>query len=128
MKLIMQPVTDEERPHVEALARLVLGGFKQVQKPGAEGLHYERRRGAVIDMVSVERMEGALAARWLISDYFDGDSTAEPLWHKVGTVAEVVRALLALPPDGAPGAPTLPVPRSSDLLIPPGGLLLPHGS
>lgn len=106
--------------------RAAAAGFEQVQNPSCPGLYYERRRGAVVDTYSVTSMTVATSARWRTGDYFEEGSAAEPLGQHFGAVGEVISAVLELPPDGEPGAPTRARRSASDLVRPSPGLWLPN--
>ncbi|OLT39135.1 hypothetical protein BJF85_07880 [Saccharomonospora sp. CUA-673] len=79
-----------------------------------EAIHAERRLGGLIETYTVQATTEAVAARFRTEDYPSG----HPLWQEHGTVADVVTALLALPPNGTPGAPTTARRPSSALWIP----------
>jgi hypothetical protein len=113
---MLGPPTDEERPHIAAIARAVQAGFRQIQLAACPVLFYERRREAVVETCSVEGITSAKAARWRIEDY--QGRGGGPLWEISGTVADVIGELLALPRHGSRGAPSLARPRSSDLWVP----------
>lgn len=111
--------TDEHAPHIAAIRRSVNAGFQFLHLHGADGrevaaIHAERIRGAVVETYTMQAMGQAIAARFRAEDYPDGD----PLWHQHGTVQEVITALLALPPQGAPGAPNRTRRRPSNLWLP----------
>ncbi|WP_052371953.1 hypothetical protein [Amycolatopsis taiwanensis] len=100
----MPPPTDEEVPHIAAIKRSVEAGFEFRALRGADGLaiavlHAERRGNEVVETYTVQAMTEAVAARFRAEDY----PTGNPLWQEHGTVEEVITALLALPPHGAPG-------------------------
>lgn len=111
---------DEESPHIAALERAVETGFRFTSLADERGstitaLYAERWcRENVVETIAVRGMEEAIAARMRVADYPRGD----PLWQHLGTVAEVVAELLALPAHGTRGAPTVTRPRSSSLWFP----------
>lgn len=114
----MDAVTDEERSRTDAMRQATAAGFEQIQNPSYPGLYYEGHRGAVVDTYSVTSMTVATSARWRTIDYFEEGSAAVPLWRHFGAVGEVISAVLELPPDGEPGAPTRAHRSASDLVRP----------
>ncbi|MQA09963.1 MAG: hypothetical protein GEU98_15695 [Pseudonocardiaceae bacterium] len=87
---------------------------------GITALCGERPRvGGAIDMCMITDIHEALAMRFRLDNH--GRTDGGPVWKRRGTVAEVIADLLALPPPGAPGAPTRE-------LRPPSDLWLPHGA
>ncbi|MGW5741604.1 hypothetical protein [Amycolatopsis sp. NPDC003861] len=109
-------MTNEERPHVEALALAVSSKFKDVSPPNSEIMLLLRQRLSVVEEIQVTHMTSAMAARWRAVDYYDEKNVADPLWYESGTVADVITALLDLPDDGEPGAPTRALVAPSDLI------------
>lgn len=111
---------NEEAPHIAALERAVEAGFRFSSLADERGLAitalYAERwcRDGVVETIAVRGMAEAIAARTRVEDYPRGD----PLWQHLGTVAEVVAELLALPAHGSRGAPTVTRPRSSSLWLP----------
>jgi hypothetical protein len=116
------PVTSEEAPHIAAIQRSVNAGFRFVhlRAPDSgvvEVIHAERWScQGVVETYAFRDTTEALGARFRCEDYPYGD----PLWEISGSVAEVIRALLELPPHGAPGAPVLARRASSSLWLPGG--------
>ncbi|TCP43887.1 hypothetical protein EV191_12041 [Tamaricihabitans halophyticus] len=116
------PPSSDEAPHLAALRQAVDAGFHfrpLAFRPEDGGvpaaLHGERWSSTgVVETISMQAMTEAIAARIRIEDYPRGD----PLWQLVGTVAEVIAELLALPAHGSPGAPTLARRASSSLWLP----------
>lgn len=113
------PLIDEEAPHIAAIKSSVLAGFRFLHLRAGDGaavtaIHAERRRNGAVDSFTVQHMTEAIASRFRLDEYPCGD----PLWQEHGTVADVVTALLNLPPHGAPGAPTLTRRTSSSLWLP----------
>ncbi|SNR55727.1 hypothetical protein SAMN06265360_11011 [Haloechinothrix alba] len=103
----MHPHSDEERPHIEALRRSVTAGFTfrhLYDSSGAvvDALYAQRWRAGVMDTFLVHGMHEAIAARYPAPG---AQIEPEPLWHRSGTVAEVIDALLELPDNDRPGAP-----------------------
>lgn len=113
---MISPPTAEERPHIEALKRATTAGFTPLRLPGVPGIYAERRRRGAVETYTIVAMTDAKAARWREEDY--GRRGAGPLWETSGTVAEVIRELLALPPHGERGAPSLAKRPSNDLWLP----------
>lgn len=112
-------VTSDETPHIAAIRRSVNAGFRFLHLSDADGreilaIHAERFRGSVVDTYTVRAMNEAIGARFRADDYPDGD----PMWQRHGPVDDVVTALMALPPHGAPGAPNRTLRRSSGLWLP----------
>lgn len=114
----MSPPTDDETPHLAAIQRSMTAGFQFLHLRDSEGqpvaIHAERRHGEVVETYTVQTTTEAIAARYRTEDYPGGD----PLWEEHGTVEQVIAALLALPPHGAPGAPTTTRRTSSSLWLP----------
>src|SRR5699024_4012375 len=111
--------TTEETPHIAAIRRSKAAGFRFLHLPDSSGqtliaIHAERRHGEVVDTETIRSRTEALAARFRTEDYPSGD----PLWQEHGMAADVITALLALPPHGTPGAPKLARPASSALWLP----------
>jgi hypothetical protein len=120
--LMTPPVTSEEAPHIAAIKCSVNAGFRFVHLHGpdsgaVEVIHAERwSPQGVVETYTFRDTTEALAARFRSENYPYGD----PLWEISGTVAEVIMALLDLPPHGAPRAPVLARPASSSLWLPAG--------
>lgn len=117
----MSPLTDEETPHIAAIRHSKAAGFRFLHLPDSTGqaiiaIHAERRHGEAVETYTIRSMTEALAARFRIEDYPSGD----PLWQEHGTVADVITALLTLPPPGSPGAPYRTRRASSALWLPGG--------
>jgi hypothetical protein len=111
--------TDEQAPHIAAIRRSMDAGFQFLHLPDTDGqdlaaIYAERTRGGVVETYSVRSMDEAIAARFRVDDYPDGD----PLWQRHGTVEEVVTALLEPAPPSAPEAPNRSHPRPSRLWLP----------
>ncbi|GAA2801978.1 hypothetical protein [Saccharopolyspora taberi] len=116
--LLAAPANDEA-PHLAALRRGVEAGFRfrHFRDPGGEvAVIYAERwcSYGVVENCTLRAMTEAVAARFRIEDHPGGD----PLWQATGSVAEVLTALLDLPPHGHPGAPTSPRRPSSALWLP----------
>lgn len=79
-------------------------------------IHAERWRAGAVDSYLVRAARDAYAARFRAEEY--GRSGGGPLWHTLGTAAEVITELLALPPHGSPGAPVLAHRAPSELWLP----------
>ncbi|SDZ15915.1 hypothetical protein SAMN05421504_11038 [Amycolatopsis xylanica] len=90
----MGPISEEERPHIEAMKRAMRAGFRAVPLADAPVIHAERWRQESVDTYTISSMTSATAARWRVNDY--GDNEKDPLWQTTGTVAEVIVAVLAL--------------------------------
>ncbi|GDY30474.1 hypothetical protein [Gandjariella thermophila] len=115
-----RPLTSEEAPHIAAIERSMDAGFTFLNFRGPNGgaveaIYAERwtPQGAVETYV-LRGMTEAIAARFRAEDYPEGD----PLWETSGTVADVITALLDLPPHGTPGAPVVARRASSALWLP----------
>ncbi|GAA1245076.1 hypothetical protein GCM10009676_33710 [Prauserella halophila] len=117
------PPSDEEAPHLAALRRAVELGFRfrpltvTPEDGGVPAALYAERwcRYGVVENITVPSMDQTIARRLRTEDYPHGD----PLWQHIGTVADVIHELLALPAHGFPGAPTL-ARRTSDSFWLPG--------
>ncbi|MBK1788233.1 hypothetical protein [Prauserella cavernicola] len=70
----------------------------------------------MVETYAFQDMTEAVAARFRAGAYPSGD----PVWQEHGTVADVIAALLELPPHGAPGAPTTTRRAPSSLWLPSG--------
>ncbi|QUH01531.1 hypothetical protein HUO13_12560 [Saccharopolyspora erythraea] len=107
MTMLLMPPSREEEPHLAALKRSVESGFRVRHFGACDGrtvtaIYAERWCAyGVVDSYTLRAMTEAVAARVRIEDYPHGD----PLWETTGTVADVITALLELPPHGHPGAP-----------------------
>lgn len=118
--MVRTPPSSEEAPHIAALQRAVEAGFQFRQLADEHGtaiaaMYAERWcRYGVVENITLQSMDQALAQRLRIENYPHGD----PLWQHMGTVAEVIHDLLALPAHGFPGAPTLARRASSSLWLP----------
>ncbi|WP_190823488.1 hypothetical protein [Saccharopolyspora pogona] len=111
--MLLTPPTSEEAPHIAALLLAVDARFQFLHF--SEAIYAERWcSSGVVETIALRGMSEAVAARIRVEDYPHGD----PLWQEIGTVAEVIDALLALPPHGHPGAPMLARHASSSLLLP----------
>ncbi|PKW13700.1 hypothetical protein A8926_1252 [Saccharopolyspora spinosa] len=69
-----------------------------------------------MDMFMASAADDAIAARFRIEDLELGSPPA--VWHRHGPVADVVPALLELPPHNSPGAPRLARSPVSELWLP----------
>lgn len=111
--------TDEEAPHIAAIRQSADAGFQFLHLRAPDGrqiaaINAERVRGGVVETYTIQAMDEAIAARFRVDDYPNGD----PLWQQHGTVEEVITALLGLPPPSAPGAPNRTHRRPSGLWLP----------
>jgi hypothetical protein len=105
--------------HLAAIAGTRARGFNFVHlRQGGEliAIHGHRWLAGAVDTYLVRAPDEAIAARYRAEDY--GLTERGPLWQRCGAVADVIADLLALPPNGAPGAPTLELRANSDLWIP----------
>lgn len=111
-------------PHIDAIRASVRAGFRFHHLPGPTALRSAdveaicgfRAAFGAMDTYVVRGMDDAVAARYRLDDL---DQPCPPtLWHLRGTTVEVVRAVLALPPHGTPGAPSLAIARPSELWTP----------
>ncbi|MEU6265634.1 hypothetical protein [Saccharopolyspora shandongensis] len=120
----LTPFTSEEAPHHDALLRAIDAGFQFLHLSEGEGqeiaaIYAERWCSyGVVESFTICGMNEASSARIRTEDYPDGD----PLWQHTGSVEAVITELLALPPHGFPGAPTISRRRFSGLLLLPGTL------
>lgn len=114
--------SEEEAPHIAAIRRSVRAGFRflHLRDPDSgavEAIHAHRwTRQAVVETYTFRGIAEAVGARFRAEDYPNGN----PLWETNGTVAEVITALLELPPHGSPAAPVLAGRASSSLWLPAG--------
>lgn len=109
----------EEVEHLAAITRTRARGFNFVHlRQGGEviAIHGQRWQAGAVDTYLVRAPDEAIAARYRAEDY--GLTERGPLWQRCGAVAEVIAELLALPPHGAPGAPTLELRDRTDLWLP----------
>jgi hypothetical protein len=110
---------DAEAAALAAIVRSRDAGFHFLHLR-AEGeiaaIHAERWRGGAVDSYLVRAAREAYAARFRAEDY--GRSGGGPLWHTIGTAADVITELLALPAHGTPGAPVLALRAPSELWLP----------
>ncbi|OLT47585.1 hypothetical protein BJF85_15605 [Saccharomonospora sp. CUA-673] len=111
----------DEAPHLEAIKRSAEAGFRFLHVREAAGgavtaIHAERKHRGVVETFLLQDVSDAVAARFRSEDYPSGD----PVWQEHGTVADVIAALLSLPPPGAPGAPTRKRRVSRSLWMPDG--------
>ncbi|MGP4019077.1 hypothetical protein [Saccharopolyspora sp. 5N708] len=106
------------RPHLDALRASVQAGFRFLHLPrfddvlAVQGLRVSH---GAMDMFRARSADDALAARFRIEDLERGSPPA--VWHRYGSVADVVMELLGLPPHGAANAPSLARARL-DLWVP----------
>ncbi|MFI0465220.1 hypothetical protein ACH347_14185 [Saccharopolyspora sp. 5N102] len=111
------------RAAIAAIEASMRAGFRFRHLPTIDNLlalQGIRISSGVIDVYLTEAPHIASAARFRVEDIESG--VAPPsLWYRNGTVEEVVRALLDLPPHGSPGAPNLA--RSRSLWLPGDDLL-----
>ncbi|WP_433871043.1 hypothetical protein [Saccharopolyspora sp. CA-218241] len=103
---MVAPASPEEAPHISALRRAAEGGFRFRPLPGPPGaeitaLYAERHGLGIVETIAVRDIGEAVATRTRACDYPTGD----PLWQRIGAVADVVLELLDLPPHDQPGAP-----------------------
>lgn len=108
------------RPHFGALEASVRAGFRFTYLPALDdvlAVQGIRVQDGAMDMYLAQSAFDALAARVRIDD-LEFHTSPSPLWHARGAVADVVMELLALPPHGSPGAPSLARTRPSELWIP----------
>ncbi|MFK0249302.1 hypothetical protein ACIQUM_31775 [Amycolatopsis azurea] len=121
--MLSTDIPEEEKPHIDAIARAVLLGFEHIPLPHMAALFYRRRLDSAIETISICAADEAIAARWNAHEYVRrGDRAADPVWQSQGTVADVIEELLELAPPGTPGAPTLGLRSSSSLVLPGCGL------
>lgn len=93
---------NEFAPQLAALKRCVDNGFNFQAVPA--GIYGFRSRAGAIDVLLVRSYDDSLSARYRVGDL--EHVGAQALWSAEGEVAEVVRALLALPVHGERGAPS----------------------
>ncbi|WP_245976160.1 hypothetical protein [Amycolatopsis palatopharyngis] len=108
-----------EAEHLAAITRTRAGGFHFVHlRKGGEviAIHGQRWLAGAVDTYLVRAADEAIAARYRAEDY--GLTERGPLWQRCGSVADVIAELLALPPHGAPGAPTLELRDRTELWLP----------
>ncbi|MBB5155951.1 hypothetical protein [Saccharopolyspora phatthalungensis] len=113
---------DEEAPHIAAIRRSMDEGFQFLHLPDLErqelaAIYAERQYGGVVESYTIRDTDKAIAARFRVEDYPDGD----PLWQAHGAVEEVITALLELPPPDTPAAPSRTRRPSSALWVPGAG-------
>ncbi|MCI2423466.1 hypothetical protein MOQ72_39250 [Saccharopolyspora sp. K220] len=107
------------RPHLDALRASVQAGFRFLHLPSVGNVlavQGMRVSHGAMDMFQASAADDAIAARFRIEDLELGSPPA--VWHKRGPVADVVPALLELPPHDSPGAPRLAGSPVSDLWLP----------
>lgn len=96
--------------HLGVIAATVRAGFRFRYLPSlAEIVAVQgfRVRGGAMDVYLVRAEDDALAARFRVEDL--EDPTPQAIWHRRGSVADVVAELLELPAHGTPGAPVAPL-------------------
>ncbi|QUG99463.1 hypothetical protein HUO13_00380 [Saccharopolyspora erythraea] len=106
-------------PHLEAVRASVRAGFRFRHLPDADDVHALqgfRVLSGAMDVYLARAADDALAARYRLEDLQSPSPAA--LWHRQGTVAEVVTALLELPEHGTPKAPKLAHARPEGLWVP----------
>ncbi|MBE9372977.1 hypothetical protein IQ251_00810 [Saccharopolyspora sp. HNM0983] len=110
--------TDEQAPHIAAIRHSVLAGFRFLHLRDTSqqiiAINAERVRGGTVETFTIRAMHEALAGRFRTDDYPAGD----PVWQQHGTAADVITALLDLPPPDSPQAPTRTLRRPSGLWLP----------
>ncbi|MPZ66232.1 MAG: hypothetical protein GEU83_12185 [Pseudonocardiaceae bacterium] len=116
-------MTDEERPHIDAIGRSMEAGFRFLHLRSDDGLvvaaiYAERWRDGALDTYTALGMTEAMAARYPAPGG-PADVDPHPLWHASGSVQEVVTDLLALPRHGERGAPRKRLQAPSNLWLPP---------
>ncbi|GDY33965.1 hypothetical protein [Gandjariella thermophila] len=95
-------------PHLDAIRSSVAAGFSFWHLPAPRnvlGIYGFHSAHGAMDIYLARAANDALAARYRLDDLERPNPPV--LWHQRGVVADVVRALLDLPPHGTPGAPTL---------------------
>ena len=108
------------RPHMQAIEASLRVGFQFRHLPTLDNLlavQGIRVASGAMDIFMASSATDALAARFRVEDLERG--TPPALWHRHGSVAEVVFKLLELPPHGTAGAPVLAAAPISDLWVPP---------
>lgn len=107
------------RPHIEAIEDTRRAGFQFLYLPSLANLStlqaIHKAHGAM-DIYSASSVSDTVGARFRLEDLDSG--RPQPLWHRYGSVTEVVTELLQLPPHGARGAPRLAGPGLSELWLP----------
>jgi hypothetical protein len=116
-------MTDEERPHIEAIGQTMQEGFRFLHLRSDDGrvidaVYAERWRDGALDTYTVLGMTEAMAARYPAPGG-PADVDPHPVWHAAGSVHEVITGLLMLPRHGEPGAPSQQLPTPSNLWLPP---------
>ncbi|MEU6133196.1 hypothetical protein ABZ805_28795 [Saccharopolyspora sp. NPDC047091] len=96
--------------HLGVIAATVRAGFRFRYLPSLaeiDAVQGFRVRAGAMDVYLVRAEQDALAARFRVDDL--EDPVPHAIWHRRGSVADVVADLLALPAHGTPGAPTAPL-------------------
>lgn len=105
---------------IAAIARATDAGFRFLHVRDANGevigIHAERRRSGAVDTFDVTDVDEAHATRYRVDDF--GRTGGDPIWQTSGTVPEVINDLLALPPHGTAGAPSLARRARSGMWLP----------
>jgi len=106
-------------PHLAAIRASVLAGFRFLRLPeygDVLALYAFREDRGAMDTYLARGPDDATAARYRLDDLDRVDPPA--LWHRHGCVADVVTALLELPPHGFALAPRIATVPPSQLWTP----------
>jgi hypothetical protein len=118
--MIMYPLLSDpaDRPHIEAVQRLVNAGWRFLHLRDERGnitaIYGERPTFGAVETITFRSANMAMAARMGREDYPHGGA----LWQTSGTVADAIGELLELPPHGHRLAPALARRASSSLWLP----------
>lgn len=108
------------RPHIEAIEDSRRAGFRFLFLPNPENpvmLQAIHNAHGAANFYTACSASDAVAARFRLEDL--EDQRPQPLWRAYGSVTDVVTELLQLPPHGSKGAPSLALPVSGELWVPP---------
>ncbi|WP_246868982.1 hypothetical protein [Saccharopolyspora sp. ASAGF58] len=118
--LLLAKLPDWLRPHIEAIEDSRRAGFVFVYLPSLANMSTLQgilKVNGAMDVYSAASTSDAVAARYRLEDLETG--RPRPLWHAHGSVTDVVRELMQLPPHGSKGAPSLTLPLPGGLWVPP---------
>ncbi|TDD39855.1 hypothetical protein [Saccharopolyspora elongata] len=106
--------------HIRAIEDSKRAGFMFLYLPSLANLSTLQgifKAHGAMDIYSATSTSDAVAARFRLEDL--ETDRPRPLWHAHGSVTDVVRELMQLPPHGSKGAPSLALPLPGDLWVPP---------